>query len=49
MRNVYSNIVPIFYLGYLSFCYGIRNIAGCWWLTPVILATAKAEIRRIVV
>jgi hypothetical protein len=22
---------------------------GCWWLTPVILATQKAEIRRIVV
>jgi hypothetical protein len=22
---------------------------GCWWLTPVILATQEAEIRRIVV
>jgi hypothetical protein len=21
-------------------------IAGCWWLTPVILATQEAEIRR---
>jgi hypothetical protein len=21
--------------------------AGCWWLTPVILATQEAEIRRI--
>jgi hypothetical protein len=23
--------------------------AGCWWLTPVILATLEAEIRRIAV
>jgi hypothetical protein len=23
--------------------------AGCWWLTPVILATQEAEIRRITV
>jgi hypothetical protein len=23
--------------------------AGCWWLTPVLLATQKAEIRRITV
>jgi hypothetical protein len=21
--------------------------AGCWWLTPIILATQEAEIRRI--
>jgi hypothetical protein len=28
----------------------IKNTAaGCWWLTPVILATQEAEIRRIVV
>jgi hypothetical protein len=26
-----------------------RQIAGCWWLTPVILATQEAEIRRIAV
>jgi hypothetical protein len=25
----------------------ILNLAGCWWLTPVILATQEAEIRRI--
>jgi hypothetical protein len=24
-------------------------LAGCWWLTPVILATLEAEIRRIVI
>jgi hypothetical protein len=24
-----------------------KKPAGCWWLTPVILATQKAEIRRI--
>jgi hypothetical protein len=24
-------------------------IAGCWWLTPVILVTQKASIRRIMV
>jgi hypothetical protein len=24
-------------------------LAGSWWLTPVILATQKAEIRRIMV
>jgi hypothetical protein len=24
-------------------------LAGCWWLTPVILATEEAEIRRIAV
>jgi hypothetical protein len=24
-------------------------MAGCWWLTPVILATQEAEIRRIAV
>jgi hypothetical protein len=23
--------------------------AGCWWLTPIILATQEAEIRRIMV
>jgi hypothetical protein len=23
--------------------------AGCWWLTPVILVTQEAEVRRIVV
>jgi hypothetical protein len=23
--------------------------AGCWWLTPVILVTQEAEIRRIIV
>jgi hypothetical protein len=23
--------------------------AGCWWLTPVILVTLEAEIRRITV
>jgi hypothetical protein len=30
-------------------CWGINSLcqAGCWWLTPVILATGKAEIRRI--
>jgi hypothetical protein len=29
----------------------IKNLptAGCWWLTPVILATQEAEIRRITV
>jgi hypothetical protein len=27
----------------------LEVIAGCWWLTPVILATQEAEIRRIVV
>jgi hypothetical protein len=26
-----------------------QNTAGCLWLTPVILATQEAEIRRIVV
>jgi hypothetical protein len=25
------------------------QVAGCWWLTPVILATQGAEIRRVVV
>jgi hypothetical protein len=25
------------------------NLAGCWWLIPVILATWEAEIRRIMV
>jgi hypothetical protein len=24
-----------------------RTLAGQWWLTPVILATQKAEIRRV--
>jgi hypothetical protein len=24
-----------------------RNISGCWWLTPVFLATQEAEIRMI--
>jgi hypothetical protein len=28
---------------------GKKNEAGCWWLTPVILATHEAEIRRITV
>jgi hypothetical protein len=23
--------------------------AGCWWLTPIIVATQEAEIRRIAV
>jgi hypothetical protein len=23
------------------------TLGGCWWLTPVILATQKAEVRRI--
>jgi hypothetical protein len=26
-----------------------RVTAGCWWLMPVILATQKAEIRRIMI
>jgi hypothetical protein len=25
------------------------TFAGCWWLTPVILVTQEAEIRRITV
>jgi hypothetical protein len=25
------------------------NLARCWWLRPIILATEEAEIRRIVV
>jgi hypothetical protein len=29
------------------FLYKLYNSAGCWWLTPVILATQEAEIRRI--
>jgi hypothetical protein len=24
-----------------------QTLAGCWWFTPVILATQEAEIRRI--
>jgi hypothetical protein len=24
-------------------------LAGCWWLTPVILATQETEIRRIAI
>jgi hypothetical protein len=24
-------------------------LAGCWWLTPVILATQEAEIQRIAI
>jgi hypothetical protein len=27
----------------------INKTAGCWWLTPEILATQEAEIRRIAV
>jgi hypothetical protein len=27
----------------------VRHAAGRWWLTPVVLATQEAEIRRIVV
>jgi hypothetical protein len=27
--------------------YKKENVAGCWWLMPVILATQQAEIRRI--
>jgi hypothetical protein len=27
----------------------INEQAGCWWLTPIILATQEAEIRRIAV
>jgi hypothetical protein len=36
---------------FLSLQLRLRGIleAGCRWLTPVILATQKAEIRRIVV
>jgi hypothetical protein len=26
-----------------------KKLAGHWWLTPIILATQEAEIRRIVV
>jgi hypothetical protein len=35
---------------YISICIWIKKTrAGHWWLTPVILATPEAEIRRIVV
>jgi hypothetical protein len=27
----------------------VQDLAGCWWLTPIILATREAEIRRITV
>jgi hypothetical protein len=26
-----------------------KNLAGCWWLKPIILATQEEEIRRIMV
>jgi hypothetical protein len=26
-----------------------RNVGRCWWLTPIILATQEAQIRRITV
>jgi hypothetical protein len=26
-----------------------QKVARCWWLTPIILATQEAEIRRITV
>jgi hypothetical protein len=26
-----------------------KKNAGCWWLTPAILATQEAEIRRITI
>jgi hypothetical protein len=26
-----------------------KSLAGCWWLTPVILATLEGKIRRIAV
>jgi hypothetical protein len=26
-----------------------KNLVGCWWFTPIILATQEAEIRKIVV
>jgi hypothetical protein len=29
--------------------YKKRKYGSCWWLTPVVLATQEAEIRRIVV
>jgi hypothetical protein len=28
---------------------GRTTFAGCWWLTPINLATQQAEIRRITV
>jgi hypothetical protein len=31
------------------YTYQKRNFAGCWWLTPVILATQEEEIKRIAV
>jgi hypothetical protein len=36
---------------YMSVILAIRSLrqAGHWWLTPVILATQEAEIRRIMV
>jgi hypothetical protein len=41
--SVHHKSVDLF-LGYLNVSLGAR----CWWLTPVILATQEAEIRRIV-
>jgi hypothetical protein len=30
-------------------CQGAEKGAGCWWFTPIILATQEGEIRRITV
>jgi hypothetical protein len=34
---------------FLNSCILKDTVARCWWLTPVILATQEAEIRRIIV
>jgi hypothetical protein len=53
LLSYFQNVVDAFFILvaflFIFLCLLRNSLAGHWWLTPVILATQEAEIRRITV
>jgi hypothetical protein len=49
LKKIYSMVEVVLDRSSQNPAFKRTEIAGNWWLTPVILATPEAEIRRIVI